>query len=74
MLLKRFLLTVLSTFFTISLFAQEQQPVMADLFRSNGKIYVVIGVLTIILLGIFVFLFLLERKISSLEKKINSSK
>ena len=37
---------------------------------TTGKIHVVIGVLSIILLLIFVFLFVMERKISRLEKKI----
>lgn len=46
-----------------------QQPVeMADAMRSNGKIYVVVAVLTTILVGIVLYLIRLERKIKQLEK------
>ena len=48
-----------------SLFAQAQD---ADFFRSTGKIYAVVGVLLVTLLGIFIYLFYLDRKISKLEK------
>ena len=41
---------------------------MADTFRAEGKIYVVVGVLMIIFLGIAFYLFNLDRKISKLEK------
>ena len=43
---------------------------MADLMRSEGKIYVVVGVLLIILLGFFVYLIGVDRKISKIEKEI----
>ncbi len=42
---------------------------MATTMRSNGKIYVVVAVLTIILLGLFFYLIRLDRKISKLEKE-----
>lgn len=57
--------------FNIQSIAQSaSQPEMADLLRSNGKIYVVVGVLAIILIGIVVYLFALDRKLTTLEKKI----
>jgi CcmD family protein len=43
---------------------------MADQFRADGKIYVVIAVVAIILTGIFIYLFRLDRKISDLENRI----
>lgn len=46
--------------------AQNEVP-MADLMRSNGKIYVVVGVLLIIFLGLTLFMFSLERRIKKLE-------
>jgi hypothetical protein len=46
----------------------EQAPEMADALRSNGKIYVVVAVVVTILLGLFIYLFRLDRKISKLEK------
>jgi hypothetical protein len=48
---------------------QKEKPQMADLMRSNGKIYVVVAVLLIILGGLFIYLINLDRKISGLEKK-----
>lgn len=44
------------------------QPEMADTLRSNGKIYVVVAVLATIFAGIFIYLLLLDRKITKLEK------
>jgi hypothetical protein len=40
---------------------------MADVMRSNGKIYVVVFVLATIFAGIFCFLVYLERKMKKLE-------
>lgn len=42
---------------------------MADTMRSNGKIYVVVAVLATIFAGIFVYLFMLDRKIARIEKE-----
>ena len=39
------------------------------LLRSNQKIYVVTAVLTIILVGIIVFLFIVEKRLKELERK-----
>jgi CcmD family protein len=49
-------------------FAQAQQVEMADGMRSNGKIYIVVAVCLTILIGLFLYLFILDRKISKLEK------
>jgi hypothetical protein len=48
--------------------AQDVKPEMADVMRSNGKIYVVVAVCLTILIGLFLYVFLLDRKISRLEK------
>lgn len=42
---------------------------MADLMRSNGMIYVVVAVLSIIFVGILIFLLLIERRLKKLEKE-----
>ncbi len=42
---------------------------MADLMRSNGKIYVVVAVILTIFLGLLLYLVRLERKIAKLEKR-----
>jgi CcmD family protein len=47
---------------------QKEKPQMAGLMRSNGKIYVVVAVVVIILAGLFVYLINLDRKINRLEK------
>ena len=41
---------------------------MADTMRSNGKIYVVIAVCLTILIGLFIYVFLLDKRISRFEK------
>ena len=66
-----FLLMVMSV---QSVSAQDQQPEMADVMRSNGKIYVVVGIILIVLIGLFTYLFSLDRKIGKLENKLNIKK
>ena len=56
-------------FSTVS-FAQSKVE-MADVLRSNGKIYTVVAVCLTILLGLFLYVFLIDRKISKWEKEIN---
>ena len=48
--------------------ATSKKVEMADQFRADGKIYVVIAVLVIILLGLFTYVIRLDRKIGRLEK------
>ncbi|MFM6947433.1 MAG: CcmD family protein [Aquirufa sp.] len=66
--MKSFLLMI--GFILLSFFAQAQEVEMADKFRQDGKIYVVIAVVAVILTGIFVYLFRLDTKISKLEKQL----
>jgi CcmD family protein len=47
-----------------------QSPEMADTMRSNGKIYVVVGIILIVLLGLVFYLFSLDKKISRIEKEM----
>ena len=42
---------------------------MADTMRSNGRIYVVVAVVVVILLGLILYLVRLDRKITRLEKE-----
>ena len=62
-------LLILMTCVNAVSFAQAQQVEMADTMRSNGKIYIVVAVCLSILLGLFVYVFSLDRKISKLEKE-----
>lgn len=45
---------------------------MADTMRSNGKIYVVVAVVVTIFLGFIAYLITTDRKVSQLEKDIQS--
>lgn len=45
---------------------------MADALRQNGKIYVVVTVVSIIFTGLFVYLLVLDNKLKKLEKEIKS--
>ena len=58
-------------FFLALTMNSSAQPVveMADTMRAEGKIYVVVAVLTTVFLGLAAYLFLLDRRISKLEKK-----
>ena len=40
-----------------------------DIMRSNGKIFVVMAVIVIIMTGFFIYLISVDRKLSKLEKK-----
>lgn len=53
----------------LSLTLQAQQVEMADRLRADGKIYVVITVISIILLGILFYLWRLDAKLTKLEKE-----
>jgi len=70
---KRKLVSILGfLLLSFAAFSQDpNQPEMADLLRSNGKIYTVVAVLGIVLSGLFVYLFLTERKLAKLEKQVN---
>ena len=63
-----FSLFVLVMGLNLSAFAQTEAVEMADVMRSNGKIYVVVAVCLTILLGLFLYVFNVDRKISKLEK------
>jgi len=66
----------ISKYILISLFvimgfpAFSQQPEMADTMRSEGKIYVVVAIILIVLVGLIAYLFMLDRKISKIEEKL----
>lgn len=48
--------------------AQDTKPEMADVMRSNGKIYVVVAVCLTILFGLIAYVFVIDRKLSKMEK------
>lgn len=66
------------TVFTLLCFTNmafgQQDAEMADGMRANGKIYVVVAIMVIILVGILAYLFLIDRKVSRLEKRLGEKK
>lgn len=65
--------------FTIILFMAISLPsLMAqgnrDFMRESGKIYVVVGVIVLIFLGIVSYLVYLERKLTKLEHQLKDDK
>ncbi len=75
MIKKRISLYLLQmTFLVIGLFcssvsfAQNQEVDMADTMRSNGKIYIVVAVCLTILIGLFLYVMNVDRKLSKIEK------
>ncbi len=59
-------------FISLSAYSQQNNSVeMANDLYQSGKIYVVVTVLSIIFVGIVIYLISLDRKICKLEKEIN---
>jgi len=59
----------IAAFLLLSFTTYAQHKVeMADSMRNNGKIYVVVAVCITILIGLFVYVFILDKKISRFEK------
>jgi heme/copper-type cytochrome/quinol oxidase subunit 2 len=65
----RFFMTVIGQLLFCTSQAQVVNPDNADVMRSNGKIYVVVAVCLTILMGLFLYVFLIDRKIRRMEKK-----
>lgn len=66
------LLVVMTT--SIVMFAQDKKPdsyrgEMADIMRSNGRIYVVVAVVVTILTGLILYVVRLDRKMTKFEKE-----
>ncbi len=47
---------------------KKAQESSTDVMRSDGKIYVVVAVIVVILTGLFLYLFNLDKKMTALEK------
>lgn len=67
-LLKKICLLLLVAFSATNAFAQDSTVEMADVMRSNGKIYIVVTICLTILVGLFFYVFSLDRKITRFEK------
>lgn len=70
--IKTYLLIIPFLFITTLIHAQDNAPVeMADTMRSEGKIYVVVGIILIVLVGLIAYLFMLDRKAKKLEDRLS---
>jgi hypothetical protein len=68
--MKNILAFAVLMFSGINLFAQQGNTIeMADSLRSNGKIYVVVICILIILIGLIAYLFKLDNRLKKIEKK-----
>lgn len=60
---------------TLSLSVNAQSDVeMADTMRSEGKIYVVVSIILIVLAGLIAYLFIMDRKVKKLEDQLTEKK
>ncbi len=67
--LSRYITLLALALFSFSAKAQQMPEVeMADSLRENGKIFVVIIIMSLIFIGVAAYLFNLDRKISKMEK------
>lgn len=53
----------------LTMTANAQETELGDVMTSNGKIYVVMAVVVTIVIGLFLYLLSLDRKIGKMEKK-----
>ena len=68
--MKRFISTLCLLVITFFANAQGSYVEMADLMRSNGKIYVVLTVAVIILTGLIAYLISLDIKLKRLANRV----
>ena len=68
--MKKLLLILALVLTYISSFAQGHYVEMADKMRSEGKIYVVIGTIVIIFVGLAIYLFGMDRRLKKIEKNL----
>ncbi len=69
--MKKWILILFSNLIAFSVVAQqeaEETIEMADALRASGKIYVVVMVVTVILMGLILYLIRLDKKVGRLEK------
>ncbi len=67
--MKKLLILLLFTLFSSAVFAQEKSGSgMADEFYKSGRIYVVIATISIIFVGLAIYLFAMDRRLKKIEK------
>jgi CcmD family protein len=70
-MMKKFIFTlVLTLSYSLNLLAQNSNGVdMADALRSSGKIYVVVSVISVVFIGLAIYLFSIDSRLKKLEKQ-----
>ncbi|MDB5144308.1 MAG: CcmD family protein [Mucilaginibacter sp.] len=67
--MKKLLILLCLALYNIAAFAQQPNNVdMADTMRSSGKIYVVISTISIIFVGLAIYLFSIDRRLKKIER------
>jgi protein-S-isoprenylcysteine O-methyltransferase Ste14 len=69
----KFIVVILGILALEPVFGQEKVP-MADNLRAEGKIYVVVIMILIVLVGLILYLFLMDRNVKKLEKLVSEKK
>ncbi|MEH3114688.1 CcmD family protein [Pedobacter terrae] len=72
--MKKIFFSLILMMATLQLFAQDNGVEMADNLRSNGKIYVVVICIVIILVGLLAYLFSIDKRLKKIEKENHISK
>lgn len=69
--MKKIILTLsLILSFALNLLAQNSNGVeMADSLRSSGKIYVVVLVISVVFIGLAIYLFSIDSRLKKIEKQ-----
>lgn len=62
-------LFVLAVLVNIPVYAQDKSG-FDEAMRGNGKIYVVVAICLTILIGLFLYVFVIDRKLSRMEKDL----
>ena len=66
--MKKIFFSLILMMAAMQLFAQDNGVEMADGLRSNGKIYVVVICIVIILVGLLAYLFSIDKRLKKIEK------
>ena len=71
--MKKIILTLaLALSFALNLLAQNSNGVeMADALRSSGKIYVVVSVISVVFIGLAIYLFSIDSRLKKIERQNN---
>jgi hypothetical protein len=69
--MKKLISLTLLLLLTATTFAQNTEPQMADTMRGDGKIYVVVLVLSVVFACLATYLVIIDRKLKKLEDTFN---